>query len=62
MQRHVIDRAKKTRRGARLKAYTGIERRASGPLSPFFENVFRRARTRDARERVTQFLAIDRRN
>jgi hypothetical protein len=61
MQRHITDRAPKTRGGARLKAYAGIDRRDARPLPPFFENVFRRARTRRAQARVTQFVAIERR-
>lgn len=62
MKRSIIDHAHRTRKGARLQRYAALERRPEGKLSPFFENVFRRARTRDAQAQLTQFLAIARRS
>lgn len=61
MRRSIIDHAHKTKRGARLPRFAALERRPDGQLTPFFENVFRRARTRDAQAKLTQYVAIARR-
>lgn len=61
MQRSMIDHSRKLAPGGRLKRYVAMERRPDGGLSPLMENVFRRARTRDAHAKVAQFLALARR-
>lgn len=62
MKERLIERADKARHGGRLRAYTAIERQGRGPMSPFFENVFRRARSRRTQVKLGQYLAIERRS
>ena len=61
MRRSIIDHANPIRSGARLPRFAAMDRRPDGRLTPFFENVFRRARTRHTHAKLTQYLAIARR-
>ncbi|MDJ1008545.1 MAG: hypothetical protein QNJ13_12045 [Paracoccaceae bacterium] len=60
MRRSIIDHTHRSRRGARLPRFAAMDRRPEGGLTPLFENLFRRARTRDAKAKLTHYLAIAR--
>lgn len=60
MRRLLLDHPKAGRQGKRLPRYAAVERRQGERLSPLFENVFRRARTRDTQAKLTKYLTIER--